>query len=56
MIRLALLVAVTYTAWRMSKLVVEENRHRLLLPSPSPDNRAASDSPAAHLSRRPQNG
>lgn len=56
MIRLALLVAATYSAWRISKLVVEENRHRLLLPSPSPDNRAPSDSRAARLSRRPQNG
>ena len=39
MIRLALLAAATYAAWRMISHVVDENRTRALSPAPSPENR-----------------
>jgi hypothetical protein len=39
MIRLALLAAATYAVWRIWPRVVDENRSRVLLPAPSPDNR-----------------
>jgi hypothetical protein len=39
MIRLALLAAATFAAWRVIPRIVEENRTPALLPAPSPENR-----------------
>jgi hypothetical protein len=57
MIRLALLAAAAYAAWRVIPRVAEENRTCGLLPAPSPANRPPNPASfAAGLERDARNG
>ena len=57
MVRLALLAAVAYAAWRMMPRVVDENQTLALLPPPSPGNRPPDqESLADGLERGIHNG
>lgn len=53
MIRLAILAAIVYTAYRVIDRASEENRRALLLPAPSAANRAVPNEKAAKIPASP---